>query len=132
MKLVGLCSRPLLRIAHLDLFLAPWGRPVALDGHPTGAGELAAIAGLDHGPGLETGRSRALSLGLPFLAIDQGFLRSVDRNSPNPWSLLVDDLGLHHDAMLPSRIESLIQGSASGRADDGGQPATDPAELLRL
>src|SRR5262249_24023431 len=27
---------------------------------------------------------------------------------------------------------SLIQGSASGRADDGGQPATDPAELLRL
>jgi capsular polysaccharide export protein len=126
MKLVGIRSRSLLRIAHLDIFLAPWGRSVALDAYSAGAGELVAIADWSHGPGLEASRSQALNRGLPFLAMDQGFLRCVDRNSPHPWSLLVDDLGLHHDATHPSRIELLIEESASV-----GPAATELLHLIR-
>lgn len=47
--------------------------------------------------------------GLPYLALEDGFLRSVELgNRAPPLSLLVDDQGIYYDARRPSRLELLI------------------------
>ena len=47
--------------------------------------------------------------GIPFLCLEDGFLRSVGlgRTDP-PLSIVVDDLGIYYDAAVPSRLEALI------------------------
>lgn len=53
----------------------------------------------------------AAARGIPFVCLEDGFLRSVGlgRNEP-PLSVVVDDLGIYYDALQPSRLESLIAG----------------------
>jgi capsular polysaccharide export protein len=48
--------------------------------------------------------------GLPYLAVEDGFLRSVGLGVSGcpPLSVLVDDLGIYYDATRPSRLEKLI------------------------
>ncbi|MBL0946872.1 capsular polysaccharide biosynthesis protein [Brevundimonas sp.] len=57
------------------------------------------------------GRTWAARAGLPYLALEDGFLRSIGLGEAgaSPHSLLIDDLGVHHDARQPSRLESLIR-----------------------
>ena len=57
------------------------------------------------------GRTWATQTGVPYLALEDGFLRSVGLGEAGaaPHSLLIDDLGVHHDARRPSRIETLIR-----------------------
>jgi capsular polysaccharide export protein len=57
------------------------------------------------------GRNWAERAGVPYLALEDGFLRSVGLGEAGaaPHSLLIDDLGVHHDARRPSRLESLIR-----------------------
>ncbi|MCU1750281.1 capsular polysaccharide biosynthesis protein [Pseudomonas sp. 6D_7.1_Bac1] len=47
--------------------------------------------------------------GLPLLTVEDGFVRSMGLgfNEP-PLSVIVDDLGIYHDASVPSRLETLI------------------------
>jgi capsular polysaccharide export protein len=46
---------------------------------------------------------------LPYLALEDGFLRSVGLgNQDPPLSLIADDLGIYYDATSASRLESLI------------------------
>lgn len=46
---------------------------------------------------------------IPFLCLEDGFLRSVGLGSAEPpLSIVVDDLGIYYDATQPSRLESLI------------------------
>lgn len=55
--------------------------------------------------------------GLPYLTIEDGFLRSVGLGSDGPpLSVVVDDLGIYFDAGRPSRLEQLI--AAPRRADE--------------
>ena len=52
----------------------------------------------------------AQKAGLPVLSVEDGFLRSVGLGADEPpLSLVVDDLGIYHDADSPSRLEVLIQ-----------------------
>lgn len=52
---------------------------------------------------------RAARLRLPWLRLEDGFLRSVAPGLGNvPYSIVVDDLGIYYDAARPSRLESLI------------------------
>ena len=47
--------------------------------------------------------------GIPFLCLEDGFLRSVGLGGTDPpLSIVVDDLGIYYDAAHPSRLESLI------------------------
>lgn len=47
--------------------------------------------------------------GIPFLCLEDGFLRSVGLGCTEPpLSVVVDDLGIYYDASSPSRLESLI------------------------
>lgn len=57
------------------------------------------------------GRTWAARAGVPYLALEDGFLRSIGLGEAGaaPHSLLIDDLGVHHDARRPSRLETLIR-----------------------
>ncbi|MFJ2993424.1 capsular polysaccharide biosynthesis protein [Pandoraea sp. NPDC087047] len=53
----------------------------------------------------------AQRFGIPYLALEDGFLRSLGlgvEGTP-PLSLVVDDLGIYYDATGPSRLETLIR-----------------------
>ncbi len=47
---------------------------------------------------------------LPYLALEDGFLRSVGLGVDNnpPLSMMVDDLGIYYDATRPSRLEQIL------------------------
>jgi capsular polysaccharide export protein len=59
---------------------------------------------------------RAARTGAQLLLLEDGFLRSARREDP-PLSIVIDDLGLYHDARRPSRLERQI--------------AADPADPVR-
>lgn len=57
-------------------------------------------------------RSLAQRRKVPYLAIEDGFLRSVLPGAAGapPLALVVDDVGIYYDATAPSRLENLLQG----------------------
>lgn len=70
-----------------------------------------AVAGWGYKPTARYARALARRQGLPYLAIEDGFLRSVglgEAGAP-PISLVVDDLGIYYDASAPSRLEHMLQ-----------------------
>lgn len=71
------------------------------------AGHPRAVAGWGRKPSGRHARLLARALGRPFVLLEDGFLRSVERQAP-PLSLLVDDLGVYYDAAAPSRMEATI------------------------
>ena len=108
--LIGVFSRRLLQTPGLAALLAPWGVPVpAWRPQPAGR-ELAAYAGWGHRATADRPRNAAATHGLPYLALEDGFLRSAGLGVQGaaPWSMLVDDIGVHYDATHPSRLEGLI------------------------
>ena len=47
--------------------------------------------------------------GLPYVSVEDGFLRSVDLGDVDPpLSVVVDDLGVYYDAGRPSRLEQYV------------------------
>lgn len=102
-------SRGILRIPHLDAFLpecekvAPYWR---LQG-----GEFDAVIGWGHKATAVPARTLAQREGLPYLALEDGFLRSVSPGGKGvpPLSVVVDDVGIYYDAAVPSRLEILLQ-----------------------
>ena len=70
---------------------------------------VAAIAGWGHKATAAPARQYAARHGIHYLALEDGFLRSLGlgHDSP-PQSLVVDDLGIYYDASAPSRLEQLI------------------------
>jgi capsular polysaccharide export protein len=124
--LIGILKPTILRIPNLELFLQPWGRPVDFFQMRARQGELSAIAGWGFKPTAEKARAEAARRGLPYLAIEDGFLRSIRLGVAGapPWSLIVDDVGAHYDAKSESRLERLIA------CQKAGDP--DTHELMRL
>ncbi|HVY31785.1 MAG TPA: hypothetical protein VHB79_34855 [Polyangiaceae bacterium] len=83
---------------------------------PTGATarQLDAIAGWGHKPTAARAREYAQRHGLPYLALEDGFLRSVGLGGQRepPLSLIVDGRGIYYDARSPSGLEELLQNDA--------------------
>jgi capsular polysaccharide export protein len=109
---------------HLGRALRRPGRRRAL-----GAAPVLALHGLPAPPrivgwGARASGRRAARLaartGAQLLLLEDGFLRSARREDP-PLSIVIDDLGLYHDARRPSRLERQI----------AADPA-DPARAQRL
>ncbi|MCL2713182.1 MAG: capsular polysaccharide biosynthesis protein [Alphaproteobacteria bacterium] len=98
---IALTSGRLERIPNLEEFLgqrAEFASRIRSQ-HTAVAGWGAKPSGL---------RARAMAgANLPFMLLEDGFLRSVGRSDP-PLSLVVDDLGIYYDATGPSRLEKLI------------------------
>jgi len=64
-------------------------------------------------------RALAAGRGWPYLALEDGFLRSVglgEAGAP-PISLVVDDLGIYYDARQPSRLEALLEAQGWEHSD---------------
>jgi len=72
---------------------------------------VEAVLGWGMKPTAETGRRWAARNGKPYVALEDGFLRSVGlgETGATSISLIVDDLGIYYDATRPSRLERLIQ-----------------------
>jgi len=73
------------------------------------AGDLDAIAGWGHKPTSRRARRIARMRGIPYIALEDGLLRSVrpGRADP-PLSLVVDRSGIYYDATAPSDLESAV------------------------
>ncbi len=76
-----------------------------------------AVAGWGHKPTADAARRLAARRGLPYLAIEDGFLRSV-RPGPTepPSSLVLDRTGIYYDARGPSDLEGLIAANGASAA----------------
>ncbi len=103
----GVFNRGLLKLRGLDAFL---GGPVASGLLRLPAG-LSATVGWGRSPYARRAERVGRAQGIPFLRLEDGFLRSVGlgRDEP-PLSLVVDDLGIYYDAESPSRLELHVAG----------------------
>ena len=71
--------------------------------------ELTATVGWGRRKYARRARRVAQVEAIPFLCLEDGFLRSVGLGSAEPpLSIVVDDLGIYYDATQPSRLESFI------------------------
>lgn len=73
-------------------------------------GKITAIAGWGQRPTTKRARAYAARHELPFVALEDGFLRScgLGVHGHHPLSIVIDDQGIYYDASQPSRLESLI------------------------
>ena len=99
---------------HVGPRLTPWldtflGRPVRWRPRLPARGGVAAVVGWGlKGVSLQA-RDAARRAGLPYVAIEDGLLRSVGLgDTDGALSLVVDDIGIYYDATAPSRLEALI------------------------
>jgi capsular polysaccharide export protein len=103
---VGVLSRGMLRIPHLGALM---GAEIVPVGGLRISRTCDAVAGWGLRPTSASARRFATLHGLPYLAVEDGFLRSVELGSvAPPLSLVVDDTGVYYDASKPSRLEHLI------------------------
>jgi capsular polysaccharide export protein len=119
MKVVGILVPAILRIPHLDVFLEPWGRPVKLSAATRQGCDLVAIAGWGYKRNAERARNEAARRGLPYLALEDGFLRSIDLgvSGAPPWSIVVDDVGIYYDPNHTSQLEKTIAAGTTATPD---------------
>jgi len=106
MPVIGYCSPGIRRIRYLDALLeAPCRYFLRAPRR-----EITHIAGWGLKPTAERARRLAAARGLPYIAIEDGFLRSLGLGvSGAPLhSLAVDFSGIYYDATRPSDLESLI------------------------
>ena len=98
------CTRGLRKKPFLDRFLPEY----VLQALPFGA---ATVIGWGARDTAAWGRRWAGAFDRPYLAVEDGFLRSVGLGEAGAasQSLVVDDLGIHYDAARPSRLEALIR-----------------------
>ena len=97
--------RGLQRFLDLPLVFQPFGRPRA---------DATAIVGWGLKGVAMKAKVAADRYGLPYLALEDGFLRSVSPGDAEPGlSLTIDDLGIYYDARSPSRLEEQIAGTHS-------------------
>ena len=68
------------------------------------------VVGWGQRPTTVKARAYARKHGLPYVAVEDGFLRSVDLgvNGAAPLSMVVDEVGIYYDARHPSKLEQLI------------------------
>ncbi|MCW2270595.1 Capsule polysaccharide biosynthesis protein [compost metagenome] len=100
------------KVLHLPQFLGPEGPPCWLwrRGRKAPNG-LKAIAGIGYKDSSAQARVLCKRWGLPYIAIEDGFLRSssLGVEGDTPMSLVVDPVGIHYLADRPSLLENILQ-----------------------
>ena len=102
--MLKLLSTGIEKIPHLEAFLeeerARYASPKAIE----------AVAGWGHKVTAEKARALATKLGVTYIALEDGFIRSLDLgvNGAPPLSLSVDPVGCYYDAATPSLIEKVL------------------------
>ena len=96
------------RVPHLAALLPDVAR---IDTRAVPPADADGIAGWGFKQTAARARALAAAKGLPYIALEDGFLRSIglgEAGAP-PLSIVADDLGIYYDARQPSRIEALIE-----------------------
>lgn len=98
------CAPGLLAIPHLGAFL-PEYTPRLLPGP-----DVRTVLGWGRRPTTRAGRLWSRVTGHSYVALEDGFLRSVGLGEAGAasLSLIVDDLGVYYDATRPSRLEQTL------------------------
>ncbi len=105
--MIRIMSPGIARIPHLDALL---GEEVSKESLLGGQETPRAVAGWGRKPTTAKARRYARSHGLPYLCLEDGFLRSVGLGHEDaPLSLVIDDLGIYYDATTHSRLEDLVR-----------------------
>mgnify|MGYP006349231059 FL=1 len=111
MNRYGVFNHGLRKLSTLGEFLGETIEPVYLN---TPAG-LTATLGWGRRKYARRARRVAQAKGIPFVCLEDGFLRSVGLGKTEPpLSIVVDDLGIYYDATHPSRLESQIARQLTG------------------
>ncbi len=94
----------MLKVPFLQAFLPDY------DLRPLPGADVQAVLGWGMKPTAAAGRRWAERNSRPYVALEDGFLRSVGigEAGATSLSLVVDDLGVYYDATRPSRLEQLI------------------------
>ncbi|XEC95261.1 capsular polysaccharide biosynthesis protein [Paenibacillus tarimensis] len=103
--MIGIYSKGIASIPYLESFLE---EEVVLN--PKDERSLSHIAGWGLKPSATTAIKKSNKYTIPYLALEDGFIRSVElgvNNSP-PLSLIVDPIGIYYDASRPSLIETIL------------------------
>jgi len=105
---IGYFSSGIHRIPHLESFLEA---PVCKVNALTRARALTHIAGWGLKPTAERARDYARRKGIPYVALEDGFLRSLGLGVEGSLShsLIVDYSGIYYDARTPCDLEGLIR-----------------------
>ncbi len=128
--MIGICSAGIWRLPFLSAFLGEEVTRLGVPGMRVPA-QVQAIAGWGCRPSTARARAVAARHNLPFIALEDGFLRSVGLGvaGAQPLSLVVDDLGIYYDATTPSRLEALIANLAHD--DEKQADARRALDLIR-
>lgn len=102
-------SRGILRIPHLQSFLPECER-VSSSWQLRGR-RFDVVVGWGQKVTAQRARSLATRAGVSYLALEDGFLRSMAPGVTGapPLSLVVDEVGIYYDATAPSRLEQLLE-----------------------
>jgi len=93
---------------------------------------VRAIVGWGQRPSTRRPRAVAAKLGLPFIALEDGFLRSYGTGGTHPaLSLVVDTQGIYYDATQPSDLESLLASDVDLLSGPGADHARARALILK-
>ena len=83
-----------------------------------GPGKCEAIGGWGHKPTALRARAAAKRSNLPYIAFEDGFLRSLKPGpSQRPSSMVMDRTGIYYDARQPSDLETMLE-TADFNADE--------------
>ena len=98
------CAPGVLKVPFLQAFLPEY------DLRRLPGAEIEAVLGWGMKPSAAAGRRWAAKHDRPYVALEDGFLRSIGLGEAGAASvsLIVDDVGVYYDATRPSRLERLI------------------------
>ncbi|WP_150538190.1 capsular polysaccharide biosynthesis protein [Actinobacillus vicugnae] len=104
-------SRGILKIPHLNAFLHD-SEVIAFPRIGT-APRVDSVIGWGLRPSTQKAREYAQKHGLLYIALEDGFLRSLGLGVMGypPFSMVYDDVGIYYDTTRPSRLEALILNS---------------------
>ena len=106
-KKLGVFSRAIAKIADIETLL-----DAKLISQRFGRFKepIEAIAGWGHKPTADRARAYAKEKNLPYVAIEDGFLRSIGLGKDDPpLSVVIDDIGIYYDASQSSKLEQLAK-----------------------
>ncbi len=111
----GIFSRGIAKLRHLKAFVPEAESLIDLSGltgrFKESAASLDSVVGWGFKPTADKARRFAARKNIPYLSLEDGFLRSVGlgvQGAP-PLSLVFDDLGIYYDGSQPSRLEALLE-----------------------
>lgn len=124
---LGIFSRGILRLPLLAVLLK--ATPVRL--RAWRAAPVDVVAGWGLRPTTRKAVAYAGKHGLPYVALEDGFVRSFGTGEHfPPLSLVVDDAGIYYDCTRPSALEQLLSSAADVLAPDAAQVRQAREKLL--